>query len=144
MSYFAGASIASIAVRFMTGSSVYALMIIAPIIAIIYFTYRTYLKNVQASEEKADQAKRHVDELSRYIEEQERIREQFGQIEKMSALGELASGVAHDFNNTLAGILGRAELLLRRANDPETRRGLKLIVQAATDGGKTVIRIQDF
>ncbi len=144
MSYFAGASIASIAVRLMTGSSVYALMIIAPIIAIIYFTYRTYLKNVQASEEKADQAKRHVDELSRYIEEQERIREQFGQIEKMSALGELASGVAHDFNNTLAGILGRAELMLRDKNDPKTIRGLEIIVQTARDGGKTVKRIQDF
>jgi signal transduction histidine kinase/ActR/RegA family two-component response regulator len=144
MSYFAGASIASIAVRLMTGPSVYGLMIIAPIIAIIYFTYKTYLKNVQASTEKADQAKRHVDELSRYIEEQERIREQFGQIEKMSALGELASGVAHDFNNTLAGILGRAELMLRDKNDPKTIRGLEIIVQTARDGGKTVKRIQDF
>jgi signal transduction histidine kinase/CheY-like chemotaxis protein len=144
MSYFAGASIASVAVRLMTGSSVYALMIIAPIIAIIYFTYRTYLKNVQASTEKADQAKRHVEELSRYIEEQERIREQYGQIEKMSALGELASGVAHDFNNTLAGILGRAELMLRDKNDPKTIRGLEIIVQTARDGGKTVKRIQDF
>jgi signal transduction histidine kinase/ActR/RegA family two-component response regulator len=144
MSYFAGASIASIAVRLMTGSSVYVLMIIAPIIAIIYFTYRTYLKNVQASTEKADQAKLHVDELSRYIDEQERIREQYGQIEKMSALGELASGVAHDFNNTLAGILGRAELMLRDKNDPKTIRGLEIIVQTARDGGKTVKRIQDF
>jgi signal transduction histidine kinase/CheY-like chemotaxis protein len=144
MSYFAGASIASVAVRLMTGSSVYALMIIAPIIAIIYFTYKTYLKNVQASTEKADQAKRHVEELSRYIEEQERIREQYGQIEKMSALGELASGVAHDFNNTLAGILGRAELMLRDKNDPKTIRGLEIIVQTARDGGKTVKRIQDF
>ena len=144
MSYFAGASIASIAVRLMTGSSVYALMVIAPIIAIIYFTYKTYLKNVQTSTEKAEQAKRHVDELSRYIEEQERIREQFGQIEKMSALGELASGVAHNFNNTLAGILGRAELMLREVNDAKTMRGLEIIVQTARDGGQTVKRIQDF
>lgn len=144
LSYFAGASIASIAVRLMTGLSVYALMVIAPIIAIIYFTYKTYLKNVQTSAEKAEQAKQHVDELSSYIEEQERIREQFGLIEKMSALGELASGVAHDFNNTLAGILGRAELMLRDVNDPKTMRGLELIVQTARDGGKTVKRIQDF
>jgi signal transduction histidine kinase/CheY-like chemotaxis protein len=113
-------------------------------VAIIYLTYRTYLKNVEGSAEKAEQARLHVDELSRYIEEQERIREQFGQIEKMSALGQLASGVAHDFNNTLAGILGRAELLLRRATDPETKRGLNLIIQAAADGGNTVKRIQDF
>ena len=66
------------------------------------------------------EAERHVAELNHYIEEQKRIREQFSQIEKMSALGELASGVAHDFNNTLAGILGRAQLLL------ETRDAAKI------------------
>jgi signal transduction histidine kinase/ActR/RegA family two-component response regulator len=144
LSYFAGASVASIAAHLISDLSAYAVMMITPIVAIIYFTYKTYLKNVQTSVEKAEQAKQHVEELSRYIEEQERIREQFGQIEKMSALGELASGVAHDFNNTLAGILGRAELMLRKIKDPETRRGLEIIIQSATDGAGTVKRIQDF
>jgi len=144
ITYFAGASVAGITVYAIGGVSLYAAIIITPLVAIIYLTYRTYLKNIEASAEKAAQAKLHLDELSRYIVEQERIREQFVQIEKMSALGQLASGVAHDFNNTLAGILGRAELLLRRAADPETVRGLNLIIQVATDGGKTVKRIQDF
>src|ERR1051325_132028 len=144
ISYFAGASVASIAAHLVSDLSAYAVMMISPIVAVIYFTYRTYLKNVQTSIEKAEQAKQHVAELSRYIEEQERIREQFGQIEKMSALGELASGVAHDFNNTLAGILGRAELMLRRANDIEIKRGLEIIVKSAKDGAGTVKRIQDF
>ena len=77
--------------------------------------------------------------------EQERIREQFSQMEKLSALGELASGVAHDFNNTLAGILGRAQLLLRTTSDPEKmKRGLDIIIKTAEDGAKTVKRIQDF
>ncbi|MGQ0763551.1 MAG: hybrid sensor histidine kinase/response regulator [Acidobacteriota bacterium] len=144
ISYFAGASVASAAIHIFGGLSVYAAVMIAPILAIIYFTYKTYLKNIQTSVEKAEQAKQHVVELSRYIEEQERIREQFGQIEKMSALGELASGVAHDFNNTLAGILGRAELMLRKVHDPEIRRGLEIIIQSANDGAGTVKRIQDF
>ena len=144
ISYFAGASIAAITVHVVKGLSIYAVLMVTPIVAIIYFTYKTYLKTIQVSAQKAEEAKRHVDELSHYIEEQERIREQFGQIEKMSALGELASGVAHDFNNTLAGILGRAELMLMRDNGPEIRRGLEIIIQAATDGAGTVKRIQDF
>ena len=65
-------------------------------------------------------------------------------MEKLSALGELASGVAHDFNNTLSGILGRAQLL-QRTDDPEKlKRGLDIIIKTAEDGAKTVKRIQDF
>jgi CheY-like chemotaxis protein len=62
----------------------------------------------------------------------------------MSALGELASGVAHDFNNTLAGILGRAQLLLETDDPVKIENGLKIIIKTAKDGAKTVKRIQDF
>ncbi|HEX8352408.1 MAG TPA: ATP-binding protein, partial [Pyrinomonadaceae bacterium] len=82
--------------------------------------------------------------LSHYIAEQDRIREQYAQMEKLSALGELASGVAHDFNNTLAGILGRAQLLMRTRDPEKIRRGLEIIARAAEDGAHTVKRIQDF
>jgi signal transduction histidine kinase/ActR/RegA family two-component response regulator len=144
ITYFAGASAAAVIARLMGQFGFYALIITFPIIAIVFFTYRTYLKNIEASANQADQAERHVEELSHYIAEQERIREQFSQMEKLSALGELASGVAHDFNNTLAGILGRAQLILR-TNDPEKiERGLKIIIKTAEDGAKTVKRIQDF
>jgi len=122
----------------------YAVLATAPIIAILYATYSTYLKNIEASARQAELAEQHIEELSRYITEQERIREQFAQMEKLSALGELASGVAHDFNNTLAGILGRAQLLLMRTQDPEVIRCLRIIVRSAQDGAKTVKRIQDF
>jgi signal transduction histidine kinase len=144
MTYFAGASSAAVIARLMAQFGFYALFITLPIIAIVFFTYRTYLKNIEASMNQAEQAERHVEELSHYIAEQERIREQFSQMEKLSALGELASGVAHDFNNTLAGILGRAQLILR-TNDPEKiQRGLNIIIKTAEDGAKTVKRIQDF
>ena len=144
ITYFAGASAAAVIAKLIPEFGFYALVITIPIIAIVFFTYRTYLKNIEASVAQAEQAERHVAELSHYIAEQERIREQFSQIEKLSALGELASGVAHDFNNTLAGILGRAQLILR-TNDPEKiTRGLNIIIKTAEDGAKTVKRIQDF
>ncbi len=144
ITYFAGASAAAVVASLIHQFGFLALVISIPIIAIVFFTYRTYLKNIEASAAQAEQAQRHVEELSHYIAEQERIREQFSQMEKLSALGELASGVAHDFNNTLAGILGRAQLILR-PNDPEKiQRGLNIIIKTAEDGAKTVKRIQDF
>ena len=153
ITFFAGASAAGIIAKITDLAGFYALVATAPIITIIYLTYRTYLRNVEAmaaaakAEEVAShavEAQRHVAELNHYIAEQKRIREQFSQIEKMSALGELASGVAHDFNNTLAGILGRAQLLLETKDPVKTENGLNIIVKTAKDGAKTVKRIQDF
>ena len=144
LTYFIGACAAGVIAALVYFIGVFAFVITLPIIAIIFLTYRTYLRNVETSAAQAAQAEKHVKELSHYITEQDRIREQFSQMEKLSALGELASGVAHDFNNTLSGILGRAQLLLR-TNDPEKlKRGLDIIIKTAEDGAKTVKRIQDF
>jgi signal transduction histidine kinase/CheY-like chemotaxis protein len=153
ITYFAGASTAGIAAKMTDTAGVYALVAMTPIVAIVYFTYRTYLRNIEvmaaaakaeAAAAHAAEAERHVAELNHYIDEQKRIREQFTQIEKMSALGELASGVAHDFNNTLAGILGRAQLLLDARDPRKIQAGLNIIIKTAKDGAKTVKRIQDF
>ncbi|HVF44904.1 MAG TPA: ATP-binding protein [Pyrinomonadaceae bacterium] len=161
ITYFAGASSAGLIVKLVSTAGLYALVVAAPIIFIVYLTYRTYLENLgamaeaakaeaaaearaEAAAEQAEQARRHVEELSHYIAEQDRIREQYAQIEKLSALGELASGVAHDFNNTLAGILGRAQLLLSTKDPEKIEAGLQLIIKTAKDGAKTIKRIQDF
>jgi len=153
ITYFAGASAAGITAKMADTAGLYALIATIPIAGIVYLTYRTYLRNIEfmsaaAKAEEvaahAEEAERHVAELNHYIEEQKRIREQFSQIEKMSALGELASGVAHDFNNTLAGILGRAQLLLETKETAKIEKGLNIIIKTAKDGAKTVKRIQDF
>ena len=144
VTYFGGASAAGLIVKLIGFVGFYAFIGSLPVIGIIYFTYHTYLKHVEASAAQAEQAERHVEELSHYIAEQERLREQFSQLEKMSALGELASGVAHDFNNTLAGILGRAQLLTRTGDPEKIKKGLQIIIKTAEDGAKTVKRIQDF
>jgi signal transduction histidine kinase/CheY-like chemotaxis protein len=139
-----GASAALVVARLVNATGIYSVILILPIVAIVYFTYQTYLKNVEAAEAQAEQARKHVKELSRYIDEQERIRVQFTQVEKLSAVGSLASGVAHDFNNCLAAICARAELMLKQTADPKMSRGLEIIVKSARDGAKTVKRIQDF
>jgi signal transduction histidine kinase/ActR/RegA family two-component response regulator/PAS domain-containing protein len=69
---------------------------------------------------------------------------QLVQSAKLNALGEMAGGVAHDFNNILAAILGRTQLLLQRATDADLRRQLAVIEQAAMDGAQTVRRVQEF
>jgi signal transduction histidine kinase/CheY-like chemotaxis protein len=57
------------------------------------------------------------------------------QSEKLTAIGHLAGGVAHDFNNQLAVILGYAGLLENRLTDPETKRFASAILRAANRSG---------
>jgi signal transduction histidine kinase/ActR/RegA family two-component response regulator len=83
-------------------------------------------------------------QLKSAFDELRRTQTQLVQSAKLNALGEMAGGVAHDFNNILAAILGRTQLLLRTPLDAETRRQLDVIEQAALDGAHTVRRVQEF
>jgi PAS domain S-box-containing protein len=64
--------------------------------------------------------------------------------ERLRALGEMAGGVAHDFNNVLAIIVGRAEVLLNETADLDLQRQLNVIIKVALDAAQTVKRIQEF
>jgi signal transduction histidine kinase/DNA-binding response OmpR family regulator len=83
-------------------------------------------------------------ELHTALETVEASQQRIVQGERLRALGEMAGGVAHDFNNVLAIIIGRAEVLASDVDDPEVRRQLGVIIKAALDATQTVKRIQDF
>jgi PAS domain S-box-containing protein len=82
--------------------------------------------------------------IYRDITEEHRRAEREAESDKMRSLGQLAAGVAHDFNNSLAVVLGRVQLLLRKADTDWQKRSLQVIETAARDAAETVRRIQTF
>jgi len=64
--------------------------------------------------------------------------------EALRAIGQLSSGVAHHLNNLLAVIIGRADLLLHRVEDPQVRKALDIVRRVGQDGADVVRRLQRF
>ncbi|HKV39029.1 MAG TPA: PAS domain S-box protein, partial [Blastocatellia bacterium] len=82
--------------------------------------------------------------LIRDVTEQQREHEHVHQADKMRALGELSSGVAHNFNNALASILGYTQLAQRTTNGTDLAKYLGIIQKSAQDAARMVERIQNF
>ncbi|RUM88246.1 MAG: hypothetical protein DSZ23_04690, partial [Thermodesulfatator sp.] len=79
------------------------------------------------------------------ISSQRRLEEQIREIQKMDAIGRLAGGVAHDFNNQLTAILGYCQMLLMDT-EPSSRtfKQLQIIEKAAKRASETTNQLLAF
>jgi two-component system NtrC family sensor kinase len=87
---------------------------------------------------------RDVSERKRLEDQARDLYHQLLQAEKLAALGQTISGVAHELNNPLATILTWAERLSQRPVDEQTRRGLDTILSESERAAKIVRSLLTF
>src|SRR5262249_39419060 len=73
-----------------------------------------------------------------------RLREQVVRSERLSAIGELVSGVAHEMNNPLQSIIGTLDVMLNQPADPVTRADLERARREAGRAGRIIRNLLTF
>ena len=86
----------------------------------------------------------HVVAVIRDLTEDLQLRVQLVRGERLSAIGEFVSGVAHEINNPLQSIIGTLELVLDRAQDPDLRTDLERTRFEAGRAGRIVRNLLTF
>ncbi len=88
-----------------------------------------------------------VIEVSIDVTEKNKAEQLMRQAEKLTAIGLLAGGIAHELNNPLGNIIGYATLLLKDAQSilgPEHREKIEIIVEQAKKGSAIIKGLLDF
>jgi two-component system NtrC family sensor kinase len=75
--------------------------------------------------------------VERDIIDELKLRDQLVQGERLSAIGELVAGVAHEINNPLQTIIGSVELMLEEAPLPTLRADLEIVRREAARAGRS-------
>ncbi|HJT80059.1 MAG TPA: ATP-binding protein [Chthoniobacterales bacterium] len=110
-------------------------------------TERRYIARWQNEklERTVEERTRRLQQALRQLRE---TQQQVLQQERLHALGTMASGVTHDFNNALSVIIGFGEMALQECNKAgdgsSVERYVRPMVVAALDGAKLVTRLREF
>lgn len=108
-------------------------------------TLLTYITYAVDNARLLDEAQESARQRQSVVDDLRATQAQLVRGETLSAIGKLASGMAHHLNNLFAVILGRLETLLVKAPaDPDARRYIEIIQRAAQDGAEVVRRVQRF
>ena len=108
-----------------------------------------YVASLSSQLAVAIERTRFVEELQEACQSLKQTQTELIFAERVKAIGEIAAGVAHDYNNTLGAIFARVQLARHRLERPEpdalgAANHLKIAEQVATQGASTIKRIQDF
>jgi PAS domain S-box-containing protein len=82
----------------------------------------------------------HVVSVERDISEERRLKEELIHSERLSAVGQLVAGVAHEINNPLQAVIGFTELLIETEQRPAVRADLE---QIRVDAGRAAKIVQN-
>ena len=80
----------------------------------------------------------------RDVTKEYQLQEQLNHSQKMDAIGQLAGGVAHDFNNMIGAILGASEVLGKKLQDEKSKKFHGIIVDCAERAGGLVEKLLAF
>jgi len=95
-----------------------------------------------------ERVRERTSQLEGAVEDLRTAQRQLVQNERLSAFGEMAGGVVHDFSNALMSVIGYSEMLLTnptaRGDEATVVEYLRIINTAGRDGAHVVSRLRDF
>jgi signal transduction histidine kinase/CheY-like chemotaxis protein/Na+-transporting methylmalonyl-CoA/oxaloacetate decarboxylase gamma subunit len=102
------------------------------------------LHNARLLQQAKDSAIRLQQAYNQQSQQLDQARQQVIQSDKLSALGQLIAGVAHELNNPLTTVIGRAEIMLGQTEDEKTVRNLEQILTQGQRAAKIVKNLLSF
>lgn len=102
------------------------------------------LENAKLLQEAKESALRLQEALEQQTQRLDQARQQIIRSDKLSALGQLIAGVAHELNNPLTTIIGRAEIMLGEVKSGKALRDLEQISRQAQRAAKIVQNLLSF